>query len=252
MRRPPPQFCRCHWRYEMSRLAHIPIGRVLPSPFNPRHEAEGIEDLAASIASVGIIEPLVVAVDKGDTEHVTLVCGNRRFAAAKLAGLKHVPCVVLPEVGERTQRMISLVENLHRRDMTHIEQGEAFRDLMTTGMTQRQVAAQTGVSDFTVSTKLTLVTKLIPEMRDLVHRDRMTMGEGLQMAKLPAAIQREIFNGGRKDKGRPSRAVPHRRSNTESCLMRALQCYRDGAWDLALVEAERAIGHLRNTAKGAA
>lgn len=236
----------------MSKLAHIPIERVKPSPYNPRHEAEGIDDLSASIASVGIIEPLVVAVDKKDPQKVTLVCGNRRFAAAKKAGLKSVPCVILPDMAERGQRMVSLVENLHRRDMTHIEQGEAFRDLMHTGMTQMQVARSVGVSDFTVSVKLALVTQLIPEFQDMVHRDRMTVQEARAMCKLPAAAQRNIFKGPRGDQPRRSAVEQHRRSHTEACLMRALSSYRDGDFDMALAESRKAVGYLSNTAEGAA
>lgn len=234
----------------VSKLANVDVERINPSPYNPRHEAVDIDDLAASIMSVGIIEPLVVAVDKTDKDHVTLVCGNRRFAAAKKAGLKTVPCVVLPDIGERGERIVSLVENLHRRDMTHIEQGEAFRNLMNTGMTQRQVASAVGVSDFTVSIKVTLVTTLIPEFQELVHRDRMTVTEARELCKLPAKEQRRIHNSGRGNQPRKSAVQAHRRTKTELCLMRALQNYREGYTNIALAEAEKAVGFLRNAAKG--
>lgn len=234
------------------KLAEIPVQRITASPFNPRHEAEGIDDLATSIATVGIIEPLVVTVDPKNREQLQLVCGNRRFAAAKRARLKVVPCIVLPGLDERHQRMVSLIENLHRRDMTHIEQGEAFRDLVATGLTQKQVAAQTGVSDFTVSVKVMLVTQLIPEMQELVHRDRMTVQEARSMCKLPKSTQREIFENGRKDQARPSKIRSIRRTHAEAALMRALDSYREGDFDMALAEAKRAVGFLSTKAVDAA
>ncbi len=226
------------------RIADIPIDRIKPSPYNPRHEAVGIEDLATSIRSVGIIEPLVVAISKDDPESVELVCGNRRFAAALLADQKSVPCVILPAIGERGERTISLVENLHRREMSHIEQGEAFRDLVRTGMTQIEVARATGVSDYVVSTKITLVEKLIPEFQELVHRDRMTLAEAGQMAKLPMEAQRRILAEGRGTQPRQSKIPGPRRSKTEVALMSALRHLRAGSDELALAEVKRALGFL--------
>lgn len=228
------------------KLVQIEARRIRPSPYNPRHEAAGLDDLAASIKAVGIIEPLVVAISTNDSSVVELVAGNRRFAAGQLAGLKVFPCLVLPSVGERAQRTISLVENLHRREMSHIEQGEAFRDLAATGLSQQEVARQTGVSIYTVNQKINLVAKLIPEFQEMVHRDRMTLTEGLQMIKLPLATQREIFHGGRGGVGRLSHTASKRRTKTEAALMGALQSYRDGDPDMALAEARRAVGYLQN------
>ncbi len=232
-----------------SQLASIPLGRIRPSPYNPRREPGGLEELAASIKAVGIIEPLVVALSRDDPDCVEVVAGSRRFAAAQMAGLKEVPAIVLPAVGERVERTISLVENLHRRDMTHIEQGEAFRDLIRTGLTQEEVSRQTGVSNYTVSVKLTLVRKLIPEFQDLIHRDRMTLREGLDLAKLPQDVQRDALAAGRGSIPRPSSLPPARRSKTEAALMAALSAFRAGLEDLALAEAERAVGFLRNRKK---
>ncbi len=166
---------------DLTKLARVPIAKIKPSPYNPRHEAIDIDGLAASIAEVGIIEPLVLNEDprKKGTFHVT--CGSRRLAAAKVAGLTSVPAVILGNIGERGERVVSLVENLHRRDMTHIEQGEAFLALSKLGMTQMEIAEASGVTDFTVSNKLALVTKLIPEIQEMVHRDQVALVDAVAL-----------------------------------------------------------------------
>lgn len=234
------------------KLVQIPIGRILPSPHNPRHEALGLDELAQSIKAVGIIEPLVVSIVQDDPEHVTLVCGNRRFGAAKLAGLKQVPCLVLPAVGERTERTISLVENLHRRDMSHIEQGEAFKALMDTGLKMREVAKMTGVSEATVSVKVGFVTGLIPEIQQLVHEDKIRINEARELVKLPFDAQRRFVQEGAVGGRRPNKTEVARRSQTEKALMAALTYYRSDCIDLALAEAKRAVGHLETRAAEAA
>jgi hypothetical protein len=113
---------------------------------------------------------------------------------------------------------------------------------MRTGLSQIEVARQTGVSDYTVSTKVTLVTKLIPEFQEQVHRGVMTMAVALQMSRLPATAQRErLVNAPTRN---PSKVEAHRRSQAESNLMSALRLYRDGALDLALADAQRAVAAL--------
>lgn len=226
-------------------FASVPVDKIDPCPYNPRHEAVDIEGLAASIAEVGVIEPLVLS--RHGKGRFTVVCGSRRLAASRLAGLSDVPAIVLPTTGEQSQRAISLVENLHRRDMTHIEQGEAFLALAKTGLSQLRIAKMVGVSDATVSFKLTLVRKLIPEFQDLIHRDSMAVSEGMKMAKLSPEAQREVFAA--RGKTRPSKVKLHRRPNAEACLMRALSSFREGDFVLALAEAERAVGYLKSGEK---
>ncbi len=228
----------------MTRLSQIALERILPSPYNPRHAATGITELAASVKTIGVIEPIVVSVAE-DGAHVHLVCGSRRFAAARIVGLKTVPAIVLPKMTERSERTISLVENLHRHELSHVEQGEAFRDLMATGLTQKQCAAHTGGSDFTVSTKVTIVTKLIPEYQRLLHQRVLSLAEATRLCKLPADAQRRELEGGAH---RATHIPVKRRSKTELCLRNALDCYRAGNLDMALAEAERAVAFLRNKA----
>ena len=230
------------------KLAQVPVKAIKPSPHNPRHEAVDIEGLAASIAEVGVIEPLVLSEDpkRRGTYHVT--CGSRRLAASKLAGLESVPAVILGTMGEKGERLVSLTENLHRRDMSHIEQGEAFVALMGLGMTQMEVAKATGTTDFTVSNKVALVTRLVPEARDLVHKGTITLTKGVAMARLSEPEQRAIL------KARPGRrkAATSRTSTIETSLKKAIELFRSGDLAMAYAEGARAVGLIKSRLDDAA
>ena len=237
----------------MTKLAQIPIAKIKASPYNPRHEAVDIEGLAASIREVGVIEPLVLNEDKKKpgTYHVT--CGSRRLAASKLAGLESVPAVIMGEIGEKGERVVSLVENLHRRDMSHIEQGEAFLALMNLGMTQLEVAEVSGVTDATISNKLALVTKLIPEAQELVHTDKMSMADGVALARLSKPEQKVavVTWTSRRQKGVHK---PHKRrvTNTETALKKALELYLNGDFAMAFAESARATRLIKDELGGRA
>ena len=228
------------------KVHQVPIERILPSEFNPRHEALGIEDLAQSVRSAGIVVPLHVMPHGED--HVQVIAGQRRLAAAKFVGLKTVPCMVFPTMGERDARLLGIAENLHRREMSHVEWGEAFQALLETGLTQSEVARQCGVSDYTVSVKVMLATKLCPEAKELVHRDRMTLAEAQQLAKLPPEVQKDHMMGGKTSRQK-SHVPTTKRAHAEGCLMRSLQAFRDGQVELSLAEAKRAVEFLENRVK---
>jgi ParB/RepB/Spo0J family partition protein len=211
--------------------------------------------LAKSIKEVGVIEPLVLSEDpkKPGTYHVT--CGSRRLAASKKAGLKSVPAVILGAVGEKGERLVSVVENLHRRDMTHIEQGEAFLALRKLGMTQLQIAESTGVSDATVSMKLALVTDLIPAAQDLVHRDAMTMTDGVALSRLSPSEQRAAvakWSDRRKGKSSSSSTPKRRVSRIESALKKSIELWVAGDAAMAFAEASRAVREIKAALEDAA
>src|ERR1039458_1380225 len=165
-----------------ARLFNVPIGNVLPPTQNPRFAAEDLEELTTSIRGVGILEPLLGVADG---EKVRLVGGRRRLAAAKLARLATVPMLVYPFLSPRDETAISLVENLHRKDMSPVELGEAFAALAKDGMSQRQVAPLVGVSDRKVSVCVSIVTDLIPEARALRHEGKLTQTEAYRLCRHP-------------------------------------------------------------------
>ena len=116
-----------------SRVQYIPLERIVPNPHQPRRDfdPEGLQELAASIRQYGILQPATVRTRGRDYE---LVAGERRFRAAKLAGLRELPCLIA-QVGEEDSALLALMENLQRRDLNYME--EAARRL---GKSQSAVA----------------------------------------------------------------------------------------------------------------
>src|SRR5437899_8406933 len=122
----------------------IPVEAIAPSSLNPRSDLGEIGDLAASITSLGIIQPLTVRPTE-DGRYL-LVAGERRYAAALAAGLTEVPAIVR-EIDDKTALEIALVENCQRRDLSPTEEAGAYRMLIDGhGYTQRSLAKQIGRS----------------------------------------------------------------------------------------------------------
>lgn len=106
------------------RVSFLPIGALRPNPSQPRKvfDQDGLRELADSITQYGILQPLTV---RRKPDGYELVAGERRLRAARLAGLKEVPCILL-SVGEEESGMLALVENLQRRDLDFIEEAEGL------------------------------------------------------------------------------------------------------------------------------
>ena len=98
-----------------TRVQYIPLGRIRPNPQQPRQgfDEVGLAELAASIRSCGILQPLTV---RRAGDGYELVAGERRLRAARIAGLREVPCLVA-QVGEEDSALLALMENLQRRDL---------------------------------------------------------------------------------------------------------------------------------------
>ncbi len=177
-----------HFVEELARRTGEGIGRMVPlelissSRNQPRAHLGDLSDLVSSIASHGVLEPLLVR-RRPDGHGYELVSGERRFHAAIKAGLEEVPCVVL-EVEDAHALEIALIENLQRKDLSPFEEAEGFQGLVEQyGYTHEQVAAAVGRSRVTVTETLSLL-KIPPEIRDLCrHADISAKGILLQIAR---------------------------------------------------------------------
>lgn len=127
-------------------LRRVSIAAIRPNPRQPRTQfsQEALEDLAASIAEHGLIQPLIVnQEDEGD---FTLIAGERRWRAARLAGLQDVP-VIIKDVTPRGMLEIAIIENVQRADLNPLEEGLAYQQLIDEfGLTQGEVARRVGKS----------------------------------------------------------------------------------------------------------
>ncbi|MBM9615042.1 ParB/RepB/Spo0J family partition protein [Desulfobulbus rhabdoformis] len=145
------------------------IDKIVPNPHQPRShfDPEKLQELADSIAEKGIIQPLLVIKDKGS--RYTLIAGERRLRAAKLASLDEVPVVVMDEAGDREHLELALIENIQRHDLNAIEEAQAYSRLMEEfSLTQEEVAQKVGRKRSTVTNVLRLLHLPAPLQEDVV------------------------------------------------------------------------------------
>ena len=133
-------------------LRTIPAARITAHPGNPRHDLGDLGELADSIRAVGILEPVVVRALPGG--YYQLITGHRRTAAARQAGLTALPAIVRSPID---QTVAALVENGHRKNLTPVEQAQAFGRLRDQGHSQAEIARLTGYTAAHVSTRLALL-----------------------------------------------------------------------------------------------
>ena len=130
----------------------LPIDAIRPNDANPRSEIGDVSELAMSIASQGIQQALVVTPANQEGRH-TLVIGHRRLAAAEQAGLATVPCIIT-DMDEQTQAEVMLVENIHRDQLTALDEARGYAHLLDLGEDVDQMAKATGRSRSTVQRRL--------------------------------------------------------------------------------------------------
>lgn len=155
-----------------SRVRYIPINTVRPNPQQPRRSFDetALRELADSIRAYGILQPLTVRDRGGFYE---LVAGERRLRAARIAGLREVPCLVA-EVGEEDAALLALIENLQRRDLDYMEEAAAIARLIGRyGLSQQQAADKLGKSQPAIANKLRLL-RLAPPVIDYLRQYGLT------------------------------------------------------------------------------
>jgi ParB family transcriptional regulator, chromosome partitioning protein len=154
----------------------LPVASLHPNRFQPRthFDEAAIEDLVASIRAQGIIQPLVVTPEG---EGYAIIAGERRWRAARKAGLEAVPVVVRQVADDRELLELALVENLQRSDLNPIEEAEAYAALQEKfGLSQEEVATRVGKARTTVTNALRLL-RLPDEVLDLLREGRLTAGQ---------------------------------------------------------------------------
>lgn len=166
----------------------VPLQRVEPNPLQPRKafDAEALQALADSIAEHGIIQPLTVrSIENG---YYQIIAGERRWRAARLAGLTEVPVVVM-EVDDKEAMELALIENLQRQDLNPIEEALGYQSLMNDyHMTQEQAAQRVGKSRPAVANALRLLS-LAPEVQDLLADGTLSAGHAKAILMLHDARQ---------------------------------------------------------------
>ena len=168
---------------ENEQLREIDIERILPNSQQPRKsfDEEGLNDLANSIRTHGVVQPIVVRpLEDGFFQ---LIAGERRWRASQRAGLTKVPAVVR-ESGEHDALEIALIENLQREDLNPIEEAQAYERLITDfGLTQEEVARRVGKNRTTIANMLRLL-RLPPEVQGWLRENKLTTGHAKALLSL--------------------------------------------------------------------
>ena len=143
----------------MEQIKNIPIDLLKPHPKNPRQELRGLAELEASIREKGVLQNLTVVRNKGALGEwsgtFTVVIGHRRLAAAKEAGLIELPCAIV-DMTEEEQITTMMSENVQRNDLLPYEQAHGYQTMLDLGISVKDMAAKTGVSERTVYRRLKL------------------------------------------------------------------------------------------------
>lgn len=167
-----------------SALREVPVESIAPNPHQPRNyfDEEALATLTASIAELGVLQPILVR-EIGD-DRFELIAGERRWRAAKRAGLPSIP-VVVRAVDEVLSLEQALVENLHREDLNPLEEAAAYQQLMEDfDLTQEQVAQKVGKSRSGVANTLRLF-QLPPSIQRLVAENQLAAGHAKALLGTP-------------------------------------------------------------------
>ncbi|WP_317215425.1 ParB/RepB/Spo0J family partition protein [Gluconobacter sp. GP1] len=164
----------------------LPVDVLEPSPFQPRQDMnpERLEELANSIRSRGVLQPLLVRPDPSNPERYQIIAGERRWRASQLAGLHSVP-VHVRQLDDTDAMAAALVENLQRADLNPIEEAEGLQRLITDyTLTQEELAGAVGKSRPHITNTMRLLN-LPPEIRAHVRRGELSAGHARALLSHP-------------------------------------------------------------------
>ena len=170
------------------RVLYLPVSSICPNPNQPRRHFDetALRELAESIRQYGILQPLTVRRASSGYE---LIAGERRLRAAKLAGLREVPCL-LTAAEEESSSVLALIENLQRRDLHYFEEAAAIARLIKTyGLSQEQAADKLGKSQSAVANKLRLL-RLSPECAALLRENDLSERHARALLRLTDETER--------------------------------------------------------------
>jgi len=162
--------------------SEIAVDKISPNPHQPRRVMNdaSIADLAASLKSTGLVQPIIV---RQVPDGFQLIAGERRWRAAKLAGLATIPAIIR-DVDSFAQAQMALVENIQREDLNPLDRAESYRALISQlGLTQAELAGRLGEERSSIANYLRLL-ELSPPVRELIRDGKLSLGH----AKLLAGV----------------------------------------------------------------
>ena len=172
----------------------LPVALMRPGAFQPRRDIlkEPLEELAASIKANGVLQPIVIRPLPGglrDGARYEIICGERRWQAAQLAGLKDIPAIVR-DLSDREAALVALIENIQREELTSAEEARAFKRLVEEfSLTHQEIADLVGRSRAAVTNHMRLL-ELPPEIVALIDERALAMGHARALLGLDSDAER--------------------------------------------------------------
>jgi ParB family chromosome partitioning protein len=185
----------------------LPVDQLQPNRRQPRQDfdEEALEGLAASIRAQGVVQPIIVTPAAKD--EYTIIAGERRWRAARRAGLERVPVVVREVIDDRQFLELALVENLQRSDLNPIEEALAYEALREDfDLSQEEIASRVGKARPTVANALRLLN-LDRRVQDLVREGALSAGQARPLLALGPGDAQARLAGSAVEKGLTARAL---------------------------------------------
>jgi ParB family transcriptional regulator, chromosome partitioning protein len=178
----------------------VPVDQIAPNPMQPRHEfeLESLTELSESLKQNGMMQPLVVHEQHG---RFVLVAGERRFRAARMAGLADVPVLIIDTPDQTRMLELALIENIQRENLNPLELATAYRKLIEQcHITQNDLGGRVGKSRAAVSNTLRLLT-LPSDIQEMIRKGQLTEGHARAILSLPdenamREMAQRIISGG--------------------------------------------------------
>lgn len=175
-------------------IQYIPINKIRPNPYQPRRNFEKVQldELANSIREYGVMQPISIRCINGTSYE--LVTGERRLRASKLIGLETIPAIII-DIADRDSAVIALLENLQRQNLSYLEEGEGYQNLIQDyGITQEELARKLGKSQSTIANKLRIL-KLSNEIKTILSENDLSERHARALLRIPdEKIQMEIIS----------------------------------------------------------
>jgi len=168
-------------------LEEVAIDQIDPNPFQPRRAfpPDKLQELAGSIRASGVVQPVLL---RRSNERYQLIAGERRWRAARLAGLTAIPALVR-ELGDRDALELALTENLLREDLNPMEAAHGYEVLQQKhGLSHEEIASRLGLDRSTVTNTLRLL-RLPPKVQELITEGKLSAGHARAVLGLPESVQ---------------------------------------------------------------
>lgn len=172
------------------KVVKVLIEKVIPNPYQPRKtfDEESLQELAASIAQYGVLQPLLVAPMEDGSGNYLLIAGERRLRASKMSKLAEIP-VIISDYTKQQIAEIALIENLQREDLHFIEEAEGYELLMNEfHLTQDSMAARVGKKQSTIANKLRLL-RLSQKIREQLLEHHLSERHARVLLKIPTEAE---------------------------------------------------------------